>query len=100
MSTTLEEASKCPRCDNFGDVGPRRPTAKPGYDCIVITCKTELCPWYDTGWIVQINPDGTIPDAAPPGTVRGAKQFDVLPDDAIRAANEQAAAFQRWSQQR
>lgn len=27
----------------------------------LIYCETELCPWYNTCWQVQVNPDGSIP---------------------------------------
>jgi hypothetical protein len=41
----------------------------------MVYCRTEGCNWEDTAWPVQINPDGSIPDAAPKGVARGEKQF-------------------------
>lgn len=73
---TLEEASRCPKCSQVGRQGPKQPSAKPGVSVIVFTCENQLCQWYDTGWPVSINPDGTIPDPGPPGP----KQF-VRPND-------------------
>jgi hypothetical protein len=26
-----------------------------------IYCRQKLCPWEDTCWIVQVNPDGSVP---------------------------------------
>lgn len=58
-----EEASKCPRCSQTGDAGEKMSTAKPGISAVVVTCKNTGCKWYGTGWSVQINGDGSIPDA-------------------------------------
>jgi hypothetical protein len=64
---TFEEAKRCPRCDKPGEdrkqmvvlgksfKGGKAPVAH------TIYCVTELCPWYNTPWIVQVNGDGTIP---------------------------------------
>jgi len=41
----------------------------------MVWCRTEGCPWEDTAWPVQINEDGSIPDAAADGVARGPKQF-------------------------
>jgi hypothetical protein len=76
MAGSFEEAKLCPKCGNAGDVGARRPSDLPGVDVITITCRTATCRWYDTGWLVSINPDGSIPDPTPDGMVRGEKQFD------------------------
>lgn len=75
---TLEEAKRCPKCDQPGQVGAPKDTLRPGTRVVVVTCKTEGCRWEGTGWPVQINPDGSIPDAAPEGTVRGDKQFEIV----------------------
>lgn len=60
---TIAEASECPKCGYTGEVGPRKRTAKPGITASVCTCKNETCRWFNTGWVIQFNPDGSIPDA-------------------------------------
>jgi hypothetical protein len=105
MASTLEEASRCPKCKEPGDIGARRPTAKPGFDVLGVTCQNEACKWFETGWLVQINPDGSIPEPAPEGTVRGDKQFTVegllkagVTDEMVKKVNEYAQHFQTGSE--
>jgi hypothetical protein len=88
--TTLEEASKCPRCDLTGEVTSTRkaPKTTPDGDLIIprvpdgamvrtYECQNERCTWYGTGWVVQVNPDNTVPIRARGG--RGSeKQFPVM----------------------
>jgi hypothetical protein len=42
---------------------------------INVFCTNVMCTWDQTSWVVQINEDGSIPDAAPAGQPRGEKQF-------------------------
>jgi hypothetical protein len=87
---TWEEARLCPKCGNAGQETGTMPTRKRGVKVVNLTCKNPLCRWCDTGWIVQINADGSIPDAM---SALGPKQF-IIPESAaeanalIRAANE------------
>lgn len=63
MATSIEEAKKCPKCGETGTLGPKMPTAKIGYLAAVCKCYNDRCAWYRTGWTIQFNPDGSIPDA-------------------------------------
>jgi hypothetical protein len=81
---TIEEASKCSKCGLTGERGAPQASAKPGVKVIVFTCRNKSCVWYDTGWPVQVNPDGSIPD--PEDTRHGPKQFD-RPSDLMVAQN-------------
>lgn len=59
--TTVEDAKRCPRCDQPGDqtvttAGPK------GSKLYTFVCNNRLCRWYSTGWIVQVNADGSIPE--------------------------------------
>lgn len=69
--TTYEEAKRCPKCGNPGE---ETTTARGPHGSTVhtFTCRTELCRWYNTGWVVQVNADGSIP-------LRGAGEKD-FPD--------------------
>jgi hypothetical protein len=60
---TFDEANHCPKCNEPGEVGSKRPSAKPGVSAIVCTCRNKRCKWFNTGWVIQINPNGTVPEA-------------------------------------
>jgi hypothetical protein len=62
-----EEAQRCPMCDQTGveqdqlrttEVSPS--TGKP-VTIHTFHCENSRCVWNGTGWIVQVNDDGTIP---------------------------------------
>lgn len=93
---TLEEASHCPRCKEVGEQGAPQVSAEPGIRIIVFTCRNERCRWYNTGWPVQLNPDGSIPE--PSETPRGPKQFDRPSKLAIAQNMEQAAQYAQFFQ--
>ncbi len=93
---TLEEAGKCPRCQKPGEQGAPQPSAEPGVRVIPFTCRTEGCRWFNTGWIVQLNPDGSIPE--PSETPRGAKQFHRPSRIEIVQNMEQAAQYAQYFQ--
>jgi hypothetical protein len=105
MSATWEEARRCSRCHESGESrGGKRPTLRAGVFVVLVYCRTESCSWFDTAWPVQINEDGSIPDAAPAGTARGEKQFGTeqqlhLPPGTtnawVDAANKSAAGMDR-----
>jgi hypothetical protein len=66
MSTTFEEAKLCPKCGNPGD--DRKKTFERNsrgrlVEVHLIYCTTKLCRWHNTAWVVQVNEDGTIPEA-------------------------------------
>jgi len=65
MSTTWDQASKCPRDGAFtGKVTSRK--AVKGGQLVTLECPEDNCPYHLDGWIVQVRPDGTIPDAVVP----------------------------------
>jgi hypothetical protein len=64
VATTYEEAKLCPKCGKPGEVTRDLPAGRglpKGTRVHEITCRTKLCPWEDTPWMVQVNPDGSIP---------------------------------------
>jgi hypothetical protein len=77
MSTTWDEASRCPRHELTGIEQSSKPMkgGVQGGQLITLTCPQEECEYYDVGWIVQIRPDGTIPDAA----TSHDKSFEAMP---------------------
>jgi hypothetical protein len=61
--TTFEQAKRCPKCDQPGDASVHR--GLPGGGRVyTVMCRNEKCRWFDTGWAVQINPDGEVYDRA------------------------------------
>ena len=64
MTTTWDEASKCPRDGAFtGIVRERRRLEGSLSPIVTLVCPETNCPYNADPWIVQIRPDGTIPDA-------------------------------------
>ena len=97
--TTYEEARRCAKCQQPGEltnryaVAQRSPSGEqrkiaPGTQMHVFTCMNERCRWHgQTCRIVQVNPDGSIP----PPTMKRDKQFPAVPD-LTRQVNEQLEA--------
>jgi hypothetical protein len=72
--TTLEEASRCPKCGTPGRLDKTdRNHPRPGSSTYTYVCENELCLARGRGWIVQVNADGSIPIRKP-----GQKQFPAL----------------------
>jgi hypothetical protein len=79
--TTHEEARSCPICGEYGELQTTTPGPRFGSKVNIYLCMNELCRWYNTGWVVQINADGSIPNRK-----KGMKDFPDLkmPDDAMK----------------
>lgn len=62
-ASTYEEAKICPKCKRPGEEtkSVSMPDMPRGTTVKEIYCRTPLCPWEGTPWMVQVNPDGTIP---------------------------------------
>lgn len=72
---TFEEAKLCPKCGNPGEdrgTMPAPPNATRGAKIHKIYCVTKLCPWFETVYYIQVNPDGTVP---PPSNHTGEKKM-------------------------
>lgn len=80
--STLEEATRCPKCQQPGEVvstkeAPRDHGLPAGTKYLTVYCRNTdtptfsssfsplspgaRCKWADTCWIVQVNPDGSVP---------------------------------------
>jgi hypothetical protein len=67
MSTTWEEASKCPRDGAYtGRVVNRKRV--PEGQLVTLVCPEDNCMYHEMGWVVTIRPDNTIPDKIDPRT--------------------------------
>ena len=60
--TTYEEAKLCPKCEQPGEKTKEEAARRvPGARLHTIYCRNPQCKWYNTPYIIQVNPDGTIP---------------------------------------
>jgi phage FluMu protein Com len=92
--TTYEEAKRCPKCREPGrDTGVTRRGPR-GSVIHTIECANPRCKWFNTAYIIQTNPDGTIP---PPTTDRD-KSFRPLPPRSDAAVDEQMQRMLRDQQ--
>lgn len=91
--TTFEEAKKCPKCGQPGeDMGSRKvqsPNSGKMVEIHSIYCRTQLCTWFDTMWIVQVNEDGTVPQAY---SQLGRKQYPKLSPEMESKVNDSIRA--------
>jgi hypothetical protein len=67
MSASWEEARRCPGDGSPGEVVSKTPAKRgsglpPGTQFVTLQCKNNRCAYNETPYIVQIRPDGTIPD--------------------------------------
>lgn len=74
-NTTFEAAKRCPKCDLPGEDMGANPTKNPKVKVHLIWCRNEPCEWYNTNWLVQVNEDGTVPEAY---SQLGPKQYPKL----------------------
>ena len=68
--TTFEEAKRCPDCKEPGlEIGvtslSRNMEVTRGAVLHTFTCKNERCRGFELNWVVQTNPDGSIPQPDP-----------------------------------
>jgi hypothetical protein len=89
---TFEQAKRCPKCDLPGeDMGATPTTNARGMPVKVhsIFCRNPECKWFNTSWIIQINPDGSIPK---PYEQLGRKQFPKVSPEAETKITESIQA--------
>lgn len=77
--TTLEEASRCPKCGTPGNQTGVRPLTSGTGKLLMYKCENNRCRWFNTEWPVQVNANGTIPL-----TLQRPKQFQPLIEDGGR----------------
>jgi hypothetical protein len=70
--TSFEEARRCPKCKLPGEDRSTQPARGAGLQrgttVHMVYCVNDRCTWYNTCWVVQVNPDGSVP---PPQDHRG-----------------------------
>lgn len=61
---TFEDRTMCPKCQLPGEVTlatVHRDKAK----TYSVTCRNERCRWFGINWLVDVNPDGSVPPVRP-----------------------------------
>lgn len=61
---TFEGRAMCPKCTLPGAVAlvtTHRDKAK----TYSVTCLNERCRWFEVNWLVDVNPDGSVPPVRP-----------------------------------
>lgn len=87
--TTLEDARRCYRCEEPGIAIGTRPCPERRMGIFhMFRCANERCKGYGRDWLVQVRPDGTIPDA----TMNREKMFPVDKDARERIDKARARA--------
>lgn len=63
-TVTFEEAKRCPKCDNPGELMSTRNVrdneGRPA-KVHILRCQNNRCRWFETDWVVQQLEDGTVP---------------------------------------
>lgn len=71
---TFEKRTTCPKCKLPGDVAlaiTHRDRAK----TYSVTCMNDQCRWHTLNWLVDVNPDGSLPVVRP-----HVKAYPSIPD--------------------
>jgi hypothetical protein len=67
---SFEEARACPKCAVSGEVNGARNIPRSRDRLMTIWCRNARCQWYNTSWVVQQRPDGSVPDPDPRGHIK------------------------------
>lgn len=63
MDTTLDEARRCPKCNELGIKHGEKYSRDRSKE-VTYRCMNERCRWYgQTCRVITVRPDGTIPEA-------------------------------------
>lgn len=94
MDTTIDEARRCPKCEELGQETNVKPGPSRGSKEISFTCKNDRCQWFDQVCrVVTIRADGSIPEP----TTRRTKNFPKIPDrtEQVQAMLDRQIAAER-----
>lgn len=72
---TFEEAQKCPKCSTPGEISAERSLPRSKDKLVTLICKNSTCKWFNTTYVVQRRPDGSVPD---PDTRPRVKDFPAM----------------------
>ena len=96
----LEKRKRCPKCDFAGREEGIRPSSDLTKKVMTMICENERCVWFQTGWVITLMLDGSLPPVDAPEVLRAKpKAFPVLERGVSGDVREQQAIDQlRWYQ--
>jgi len=68
--STLEERKRCPKCGEPGELEGTRPSQDVTKKVITMLCRNSRCDWLDTGWLITVMLDGSLPAEDAPEVLR------------------------------
>jgi hypothetical protein len=76
QEATYEDRKRCPKCEQPGEETKSLPVRglPKGTTVKTIYCRNKFCKWCDTCWMVQVNPDGSVPP--PTDHTKSKKQYE------------------------
>lgn len=83
----LEDAQRCPKCEQVGELNIKRKN-RDGSKSFEVTCHNDRCSWFNTKWVIDTNPDGSVPEPK----LNRRKAYPEIPDrteDVQRAVDAQ-----------
>lgn len=75
----LDRRKRCPKCGEPGLHKATEPTQDYTKKAVIMTCKNTRCEWVDTGWVITVMLDGSLPAEDAPEVLRAKpRAFPVL----------------------
>lgn len=75
----LARRQRCPKCSEPGRLEGTRPSQDLTKKVITMICENSRCEWFQTGWLITVMLDGSIPAEDAPEILRAKpKAFPVL----------------------
>jgi len=75
----LDKRKRCPRCKEPGELEGIRPTQDLTKKVITMVCRNSRCEWENTGWLITVMLDGSLPAEEAPEVLRAKpRAFPVL----------------------
>jgi hypothetical protein len=102
---TYEDRKHCPKCKEPGEETKsiQVPGLPKGTTVKTIYCRNERCRWFDTCWMVQVNPDGSVPPpkdhTKEPKLYEGFEGHDQLANQLMQAIeNDRLASLEKHAE--
>lgn len=84
--TTYDEARRCPRCDELGQIVKTSQRDRAGNTLNTVLCANARCRWYNTTYLIEVRADGTV--VQPHARVKSFPKLPDRSDEAIERSNQ------------
>lgn len=75
----LAQRKRCPKCEQPGREEGVRRSGDLTKKVMTMICENELCVWFQTGWVITLMLDGSLPSVDSPEVLRAKpKAFPIL----------------------